>query len=786
MEKQPAAPSTEGPLLAISDAVHGDGLPGFYFLPPMVAPPTFAGTFDAGLQPVVEVCAWSAGVCTARIAMFTTETGPGSETVRLVLEDEHYIVNWHTDQFELDPTRPYRIRVLVAGAELGFADVEVAADGRELKNVNTEEFIPLLDGRTLPIKFRIEVGTVYVVGPAGGSVASRDGNLTLTIPEGILTQPTGLTIQPADDVPPDPGLVGGTAYSLGPEGTQFAPPGVTITIRYDPSSVPVGVSETSLRLQTHVGGEWQEVPGSHVDRASHTVSGPATQFSMWAAGCTAPCVPVPIVPENPLLEPYLRSIQSALPATIKFVNTTAQTLRVYWLDFSGQRVLYNTLAPSQSYFQLTFLTHPWVVTDAAGTALAIFQPDGDVDVSEASSFTPQPLEFSQVATGSATTCGRTIAGLVYCWGRNTLGVVSVPLPLRVPVTRQFRSVTVGWGFACALADPATPNGNLFCWGENRGGQLGLGITAIGRIRPTQVLGPTYLTVSAGIRGACAVAQDGRAFCWGSDRHGELGDGVTSHPSCTLDLNTYPCSRSPQEVGPGMEMAPGVPLRFAFVDTYLGSSCGLTRTLGKIFCWGDNTRGQLGIGTRSPIESHLPLETSMATLPAGVTYRFINIGRFHACAIGTNNGAYCWGTNEFSALGLGAASAPETCGGADRPCSTTPLAVAGDMEFRVLSAGEQHTCAITPDPDKALLCWGSNLGGEIGDGSAGLVSDRASPTSVSGARPASWISAGEFTSCGVLLEAAGPRAYCWGDNAWGQLGNGRFERSSVPVRVSLQP
>jgi hypothetical protein len=78
----------------------------------------------------------------------------------VIPEDELYIVNWHTDEFGLDPEKVYRVRVFVGAIEVGFADVDLVNSGGLLKNVDTGEFIPLLDGRTLPIKFRLEVGVL--------------------------------------------------------------------------------------------------------------------------------------------------------------------------------------------------------------------------------------------------------------------------------------------------------------------------------------------------------------------------------------------------------------------------------------------------------------------------------------------------------------------------------------------------------------------------------------------------------------------------------------------------
>lgn len=153
---RPATPRAD-----IEDGAHG-GNPHFYFLPPMVAAPAPTGTFDATVSPAVAICAWSGSACTTTVAQFTMTTGPGSETVRLDAADELYLVNWHTDQFALSTTATYRIRVLVGNQELGHADVSVVSNGSQLKNVATGEYIGLVDGKTLPIKFRVEQGALVV------------------------------------------------------------------------------------------------------------------------------------------------------------------------------------------------------------------------------------------------------------------------------------------------------------------------------------------------------------------------------------------------------------------------------------------------------------------------------------------------------------------------------------------------------------------------------------------------------------------------------------------------
>ncbi|HEX6371294.1 MAG TPA: Ig-like domain-containing protein [Longimicrobium sp.] len=152
----PMGPDGGQPLATISDAAHAGAVPGFYFLPPMVPSPAYSGTFDGGLQPRVEICELAAGVCVTTIAQYTTTSGTGGQTVQVGTSS--YQVNWHTNQFNLDPAKTYRISVYVGSFQLGFADVDVVATGKELKNVDTQQYIPLQDDRTLPIKFRIETG----------------------------------------------------------------------------------------------------------------------------------------------------------------------------------------------------------------------------------------------------------------------------------------------------------------------------------------------------------------------------------------------------------------------------------------------------------------------------------------------------------------------------------------------------------------------------------------------------------------------------------------------------
>ena len=162
------------------DKIHStiDELPvytveGFYFLPPLVKSSEFSGTFDAGVSPVVKICETTA--CEDFHVSFDTE-GEGSERVRLSDDDEHYIVNWNTNHTGTNAGQTYRLRVLVGDVVLGHANIQMAKNGREARNVNTDEAIGLVDGRTLPVKFRIETGIVgsIVVEPAEATIQTGE------------------------------------------------------------------------------------------------------------------------------------------------------------------------------------------------------------------------------------------------------------------------------------------------------------------------------------------------------------------------------------------------------------------------------------------------------------------------------------------------------------------------------------------------------------------------------------------------------------------------------------
>jgi len=165
-------------MFAVSDGAH-DGNHDFFFLAPLFknanASPYFEpAAFNPTLRPSVEICELGSPAADGSRECIDgdpiTRFEPGDISVSLT--DEMYQVNWQTDDSNLDVLKLYRIRVLIGTKLLGFADVDPMASGKEIKNVQTGENIPLVDGRTLPIKFRIESGALCPENPAVGDATA--------------------------------------------------------------------------------------------------------------------------------------------------------------------------------------------------------------------------------------------------------------------------------------------------------------------------------------------------------------------------------------------------------------------------------------------------------------------------------------------------------------------------------------------------------------------------------------------------------------------------------------
>lgn len=187
-----------------------------------------------------------------------------------------------------------------------------------------------------------------------------------------------------------------------------------------------------------------------------------------------------------------------------------------------------------------------------------------------------------------------------------------------------------------------------------------------------------------------------------------------------------------------------PLDFSSVSAGGAHTCGIT-TAGTAFCWGSNSNGQLGTGN---------LEPSSIPAPVGGDLRFnaISAGAEHTCGLATDGSVYCWGSDESWQLGRLDRQAPGTAVNRRTPTLLPNGPLVG------ITAGGGHGCAT--NAARAALCWGAYRYGEDT-----LYLD--GPRAVDDALAFDAVTAGGDHSCGL----AGGRAFCWGRNDRGQLGDG---------------
>ena len=164
---------TGRPSAAISDAAHG-GAGGFFFLAPIVEQPKHSafGTFDPGRTVTVSVCLLR-DATTLDAACSGEPAVLEPVAVGVDVHGHHYHTNWRTESFSAG--QYYRVIVQegtpgAIGGTWGYADVFIGATGKDFRGINKAEFAPLLDGRTLPIKFRIEKDAQPGQGGGSGEV----------------------------------------------------------------------------------------------------------------------------------------------------------------------------------------------------------------------------------------------------------------------------------------------------------------------------------------------------------------------------------------------------------------------------------------------------------------------------------------------------------------------------------------------------------------------------------------------------------------------------------------
>jgi alpha-tubulin suppressor-like RCC1 family protein len=174
--------------------------------------------------------------------------------------------------------------------------------------------------------------------------------------------------------------------------------------------------------------------------------------------------------------------------------------------------------------------------------------------------------------------------------------------------------------------------------------------------------------------------------------------------------------------------------------------------GQLACWGDNTYGQLGDGTRTG-------RPTAVTLSLGAVVQ-VSAAGYTTCARFENGATKCWGKNDRGQLGSNSTVAS----------STTPVSVSGLQQALYAMGGAEHVCSLSSTG--GLSCWGDNNSGQLGSTEAMSLYYTTAPTPVAGLTSnVAEVAPGAFHTC---ARRADNTVYCWGVNNYGQLGDNTFD------------
>jgi alpha-tubulin suppressor-like RCC1 family protein len=319
------------------------------------------------------------------------------------------------------------------------------------------------------------------------------------------------------------------------------------------------------------------------------------------------------------------------------------------------------------------------------------------------------VNATATATGLAHTCALIGDGTVRCWGDNIFGQLGDGTTTRRTLSVATLSATnvvavaAGDNHTCALLS----DGTVRCWGSNGFGQIGDG-TSLNRLTPVVVSGVTgAIAIAAGRNHTCALriaaSAAGVVRCWGLNANGQVGDGTTTQrltSAAVLGLTNV-----------------------VAIGTGANHSCAVLND-GAARCWGSNSDGQLGDTTT--VDRLTPVTVSGLAAAIGIA-----AGDVHTCAALADGTARCWGNGASGQIGNGATedrlvptqvtSLTSICNPITGQCTPAVLPVAGLVQ---VAAGGSHSCATRSTG--AVLCWGENSNGQLGDGT---TTDRLRPVTV---------------------------------------------------------
>jgi alpha-tubulin suppressor-like RCC1 family protein len=367
-----------------------------------------------------------------------------------------------------------------------------------------------------------------------------------------------------------------------------------------------------------------------------------------------------------------------------------------------------------------------------------------------------------VTSGARHSCVLTNDNEVYCWGDNADGQLGLPAttlrserPVKISLPSDVKTLVAGAFHTCAV----TTTFAAYCWGRNACGQVGAGDDQNPSREPRKVVGPTssidlqWTAISPGLDHTCGIESGGATYCWGCNTSLQAG-AIGQNPS-----------NRPVNAGVEKQNATAVSAGATYT-CILGSASTRTR------CWGTAERGALGNGPPLSDATETAVEADV-----GGNVTAIGTGDRHTCAIDANKNGLCWGDNNFGQLGN-----PDIAGPLDAPGNR----IAGGQALAV-GAGGNFTCIIAA-ADSTVRCFGGNQNGELGRAGAPDTATHPTPEPVvqpgapSAHIQASSIGVGREHACAVLTGSG--EVVCWGKGSDGQLGDGTAggDPRTMPVFV----
>ena len=286
----------------------------------------------------------------------------------------------------------------------------------------------------------------------------------------------------------------------------------------------------------------------------------------------------------------------------------------------------------------------------------------------------------------------------------------------------------------------TGNGYLYMWGNNSVGHLGIGETVKYKDTPIKTMSGVR-NVSLGINHSACVTENDELYTWGHNEYYQLGDGTTNNSNIPVQI-----------------------MKDVSVSTVtLGHTQGSAITKSKeLYVWGYNNGGQLGNGTTI----HQSTPECIEKL-SGV--KMVSMSNNHGAAITEDKALYMWGNNSYGKLGIPV----------DKKVTqySSPRYIMSGVEY--VDLGYDHSACITENGE--LYMWGKNSFGQLGIGTAGINNYIDSPTLIMEGVKFKDVSLGASHSGAITKDG---RLYMWGDNTWGQLGNGTNEDSLIPIEIEM--